>query len=150
METIAVKTQQELDRCLAIRNEVFVVEQQVPPEEEVDEFDVSPEACHHALLLDEDNPIGTGRWRFYSDDKTVKMQRIALLKESRGKGLGKELLLAMEKQATQEGAEFAILDAQCHAETFYCKLGYITLSTEPFYDAGILHVRMRKQLVSQE
>jgi predicted GNAT family N-acyltransferase len=38
------------------------------------------------------------------------------------------------------------MDGQCQAEGFYNKLGYVTVSTEPFLDAGILHVRMQKEL----
>ncbi|MNN97524.1 putative N-acetyltransferase YjcF [compost metagenome] len=52
----------------------------------------------------------------------------------------------MEELARELGLEASILDAQCQAENFYKKLGYEVISTEPFYDAGILHVRMQKML----
>jgi predicted GNAT family N-acyltransferase len=146
MEIIPVKTQEQLDKCLAIRFKVFVDEQQVPPEEEVDEYDASPEACRHVLLLDEGRPLATGRWRFYDGNGTAKLQRVAVLRECRGKGLGKELILGMERQAKEAGAASAILDGQCQAEQFYRKLDYETVSSEPFLDAGILHVRMKKRL----
>jgi len=56
------------------------------------------------------------------------------------------LLLALEQIAGDLGLSGAILDAQCQAEKFYAKLGYEVISEEPFYDAGILHVRMKKPL----
>ncbi|GIP39736.1 acetyltransferase [Paenibacillus sp. J31TS4] len=145
-----VKTQEELDQCLRIRMEVFVNEQKVPADEELDEFDVSPQACGHMLALADGTACGTARWRFYGEEtpegRTVKLQRVAVLADWRGKGVGRELILAMEKEAREAGAAFTLLDGQCQAEPFYKKLGYETISTEPFYDAGILHVRMRKRL----
>ena len=150
MEPVAVHTQEDLEECLAIRKEVFVMEQNVSPEEEIDEFDASPEACCHVLLrTDSGETVGTGRWRPYNPQGTAKLQRIAIRKEQRGKGLGSVLLLAMERQARAAGMEYAVLDAQCHAEAFYQKLGYETISAEPFYDAGILHVKMLKALMSE-
>ncbi|MNI96548.1 putative N-acetyltransferase YjcF [compost metagenome] len=74
------------------------------------------------------------------------MQRIAVHKDYRGKGYGRILLLALEERARELGLIFSVLDAQCHAEDFYSKLGYEVISEEPFYDAGILHVRMQKKL----
>ncbi|RAV05444.1 GNAT family N-acetyltransferase [Paenibacillus sp. YN15] len=145
MIIIPVATRQELDACLAIRMEVFVNEQQVPFEEELDEYDVSPEACHHVLMTDGDKPVATGRWKVY-EDGTAKLQRIAVLKEYRGGGTGRLLMEALEDSARQAGMKRAILDGQCHAEGFYKKQGYQTISTEPFLDAGILHVRMVKEL----
>ncbi|MNC48586.1 putative N-acetyltransferase YjcF [compost metagenome] len=125
--------------------EVFVREQQVPVEEEVDEYDVSPEVCHHLLLADGDKPVATGRWKVY-EEGTAKLQRVAVLKEYRGGGTGRLLMEALEDSARQAGMKRTILDGQCHAEGFYNKLGYQTVSTEPFLDAGILHVRMQKDL----
>ena len=145
MTIIPVTTRQELDACLAIRMKVFVDEQQVPAEEELDEFDVSPQACHHELLSDGDKPVATGRWKVY-EDGTAKLQRVAVLKEYRGGGTGRILMEALEDSARQAGMKRTILDGQCQAEGFYNKLGYYTVSTEPFLDAGILHVRMQKEL----
>ncbi|MBD0379256.1 GNAT family N-acetyltransferase [Paenibacillus sedimenti] len=145
METIRVTTSEELQACFQVRLKVFVEEQQVPEELEMDEKDESPAACHHFLIVDEGQPVATARWYFYQD-KTAKFQRVAVLKEYRGKGLGKKLIVEMEKQARELNAESAILDAQCQAEGFYSQLGYRVISEEPFYDADILHVRMQKPL----
>jgi predicted GNAT family N-acyltransferase len=145
LEIISVITEEQLGQALNIRKEVFVREQQVPADLEIDEYDTTPQACHHMLALDGGDPIATGRWRFYEED-TAKLQRVAVRKDYRGTGAGKAIILALEAQAKAEGALYTILDGQCQAEGFYRKLGYETISTEPFYDAGILHVRMRKRL----
>lgn len=145
METIRVTTMDQLKACFAVRFNVFVDEQQVPAHLEMDEKDESPEACHHLLIMDGEAPIATSRWYEYQE-ATAKLQRVAVLKDYRGRSLGKQLIHAMEQQAIELGCKYAILDAQCQAEGFYSQLGYTVISDEPFYDAGILHVRMKKTL----
>lgn len=145
MSIIRVRTEDELAACFAIRKEVFVAEQGVSVEEEMDEYDVSPDACRHFLLLKDGAALATARWRPY-DEKTAKLQRVAVRQPYRGQGLGRELILHMEEDAKESGYEATVLDGQCQAESFYRKLGYEVISEEPFYDAGILHVRMKKKL----
>ncbi|WP_339247363.1 GNAT family N-acetyltransferase [Paenibacillus sp. FSL F4-0243] len=144
-EILRVTTEEQLQMGLDIRTKVFVEEQMVPAEEEIDEYDVIGPNVHHILIIDEGVPVATGRLIYYKAG-TAKMQRIAVLKDYRVKGYGRVLLLAMEELARELGLEASILDAQCQAENFYKKLGYEVISTEPFYDAGILHVRMQKTL----
>jgi len=142
-----VANQEDLEACFAIRLRVFVEEQQVPADEEMDEFDASWTACRHFLALVDGQPAATGRYRAYRESPpTVKLQRIAVLPEHRGTGIGRKLVLAMEEDAASRGAASSLLDAQCHAEPFYRKLGYDTVSPESFLDAGIPHVRMEKKL----
>lgn len=145
MEIIRVTSQDQLKDCFKVRFKVFVDEQQVPEHLEMDEKDESPEACHHFLILDGEQPVATARWYEYQP-QTAKLQRVAVLKEYRGQSLGKKIILAMEQQARELNCTSSILDAQCQAEGFYDQLGYKVISTEPFYDAGILHVRMKKPL----
>lgn len=144
-EILRVTTEEQLQMGLDIRTKVFVEEQMVPVEEEIDEYDVIGPNAYHILIIDEGVPVATGRLIYYKAG-TAKMQRIAVLKAYRVKGYGRVLLLAMEELARELGLEASILDAQCQAENFYKKLGYEVISTEPFYDAGILHVRMQKTL----
>ncbi|MGF7033121.1 putative GNAT family N-acyltransferase [Paenibacillus mucilaginosus] len=146
---IPVETTEQLEECFGIRRRVFVEEQQVPEEEEIDEFDASPAACRHWLLRDGEEPVGTGRWRMY-DGETAKLQRIAVLDSRRGQGLGRTIIEAMEQDVREAGVPAVILDGQVQAEAFYRKLGYETISKEPFLDAGIWHVRMRKELRPEE
>ncbi len=140
-----VSTEEQLEQALGIRHHVFVIEQQVPAEIEIDQFDVISPDVHHVLLSTDGQAVATGRLIYYSKD-TAKMQRIAVLKSHRSFGYGRVLLLAMEERARELGLSYSVLDAQCQAQKFYEKLGYEVISEEPFYDADILHVRMRKSL----
>jgi predicted GNAT family N-acyltransferase len=140
-----VTTEEELKHALGIRRQVFVIEQQVPEELEIDQYDVISPDVHHVLLHTDGKAVATGRLIYYSKD-TAKMQRIAVLESYRSFGYGRVLLLAMEELARELGLTYSLLDAQCQAQKFYDKLGYEVISEEPFYDADILHVRMRKSL----
>ncbi|MGE6664477.1 GNAT family N-acetyltransferase [Paenibacillus xylanexedens] len=140
-----VSTEEQLEQALGIRHHVFVIEQQVPAEIEIDQYDVISPDVHHVLLSTDGQAVATGRLIYYSKD-TAKMQRIAVLESHRSFGYGRVLLLAMEELARELGLSYSVLDAQCQAQKFYEKLGYDVISEEPFYDADILHVRMRKNL----
>ncbi|WP_458127301.1 GNAT family N-acetyltransferase [Paenibacillus sp. Z3-2] len=140
-----VTTKEQLEQALGIRHHVFVIEQQVPAEIEIDQYDVISPDVHHVLLSTDGQAVATGRLIYYSKD-TAKMQRIAVLESHRSFGYGRVLLLAMEERARELGLSYSVLDAQCQAQKFYEKLGYEVISEEPFYDADILHVRMRKSL----
>ncbi|MBP2243414.1 putative GNAT family N-acyltransferase [Paenibacillus xylanexedens] len=140
-----VSTEEQLEQALGIRHHVFVIEQQVPAEIEIDQYDVISPDVHHVLLSTDGQAVATGRLIYYSKD-TAKMQRIAVLESHRSFGYGRVLLLAMEELARELGLSYSVLDAQCQAQKFYEKLGYEVISEEPFYDADILHVRMKKSL----
>ncbi len=140
-----IQTEEELRQAIAVRKEVFVDEQQVPVEEEIDAFDQLSGACRHYLAAEGLTPAGAARWREYAPG-TAKLQRIAVRKPWRGKGVGSLLVETMERDAAASGCLLAVLDAQCTAEPFYQRLGYTTESEEPFLDAGIPHVRMSKRL----
>jgi predicted GNAT family N-acyltransferase len=148
IEFIHVLSEAELKECFRIRYEVFVREQGVSEELEWDEKDRAPGACRHFLLKRDGVAIGTARWYGY-DAETAKLQRVAVLQAFRGIGAGKRIIGELEEDARQNGFSYAMLDGQCQAEEFYRKLGYAVISDEPFYDAGILHVRMKKTLSLQ-
>ena len=142
---IHVETQEQLEHCLEIRKEVFVKEQNVPIDLEIDEFDKLSPDVHHVLVEVDGTFAATGRLTYYKDN-SAKMQRIAVRQAFRSHGIGKILLIALEELARELALSQSVLDAQCQAEGFYRKLGYETISTEPFDDAGIPHVRMVKPL----
>ncbi|WP_017814643.1 GNAT family N-acetyltransferase [Paenibacillus shenyangensis] len=144
-EVIEVQNQQQLDACFAIRRKVFIEEQNVPEHIEIDDYDRLDSSAYHVLLLDKGQPVATGRITTYTDG-SAKMQRVAVLPDYRKGGYGSSLMNGMEDCARSHGYIRAILDAQCHAEGFYDRLGYRTISAEPFDDAGIPHVRMIKDL----
>ncbi|MBT2215460.1 GNAT family N-acetyltransferase [Virgibacillus dakarensis] len=131
---------QEIQQAFQVRTTVFVDEQHVPPEEELDHFD--KEAIHF-IVIQNDSPIAASRLRFAGD--YGKLERICVLKEQRGKSYGAQLIQAMETETVKKGYRKAKLNAQTHAENFYKRLGYETVSGE-FLDAGIPHVTMIKQL----
>jgi predicted GNAT family N-acyltransferase len=128
------------NQCLEIRKRVFVEEQNVPMDREVDEFE---DTATHILLID-DEPIGTVRYRPASEDM-IKVERMAVLPEARGRKLGFKLMEFVHDHAREHGYTRAKLGAQVHAIDFYRKLGY-TVSSDEFEDAGIPHVYMERTL----
>lgn len=118
----------------AIRHEVFVEEQRVPVELELDEFDA---VCIHALARDGETALGTGR--LLPDGH---IGRMAVRREARGAGIGSKLLRALMQQAQQRGDSAVVLHAQLSAVGFYQRHGY-TPEGDVFMDAGIEHIAMR-------
>jgi predicted GNAT family N-acyltransferase len=121
-----------------IRELVFVREQGVPLELEMDEQDPR---CDHALAYSADgSAVGTGR---LLPDGYIG--RMAVLKEWRGKGVGGLLLLALVEQARSRGHATLRLNAQTHAAGFYRRFGFDIAGPE-FMEAGIPHAAMRRDL----
>lgn len=138
-----VTDQGDLDACFAIRRAVFIEEQQIPEAEEWDAFD---ETARHLLARSEGAPAGTAR--IILQGAQAKIGRVAVLREFRATGLGRALMQAGLGVAHDSGCETAILDAQTYAAEFYARLGFVA-EGEPFDDgSGILHIRMRKHLIS--
>lgn len=135
-----VDTALEKEHAFLVRTTVFVEEQKVPQEEELDIHD---ENAIHFIGYFDSQPIAAGRLRFV--EGYGKLERICVLKEFRGKSIGKAIIEVMENVIREEGYSKAKLNAQSHAEAFYKKLGYQTVSDE-FMDAGIPHVTMIKEL----
>lgn len=135
-----VNNDQQLKDAYAIRKKVFVDEQQVPMEEEIDHLE--SEATHFVLYQNQE-PIGAGRIRFV--DEYGKVERICVLKDSRASGAGKALMDKIESHAKENGINLLKLNAQTHALPFYSKLGYEVVSDE-FFEAGIAHKTMLKNL----
>lgn len=140
MKIKKVTSLKEKQDAFFIRECVFVKEQKVPVELELDEFDSK---AIHFVGYKNDKPIAASRLR--SLDNSGKLERICVLKDYRGKAYGREMIKEMEKQIVSSGISNSILNAQTHAVSFYKRLGYETIS-EPFMDAGIPHVTMKKKL----
>jgi predicted GNAT family N-acyltransferase len=126
--------------AVTVRRKVFVEEQQVPEEEEIDQFESE---STHFVLYDEGLPVGAGRFR--TIDGIGKIERICVLPHYRSRGAGRLIMESIEQFAKEKGIAKAKLNAQTHAEQFYQKLGYETVS-DIFMDAGIPHVTMVKAL----
>ncbi len=143
IRTVKVTTSEQLEAAFAIRRAVFIEEQNVPPEEELDALDQT--AAHVLALGPGGRPVATGRIIPYGE-RTGKLQRIAVLRPFRGGGYGRAVVEALEEIGRSMGFTRFVLGAQTHAEGFYQKLGYRTTSPEVFLDAGIPHVHMEKVL----
>ena len=145
--TLKIGSWQELrGHALQLRNEVFVLEQGVPPEMEEDELDP---LCTHAVLFNALNlPIATARLISQSSadqQLTGKVGRMAVRRELRGTHWGSKVLLALEDVARTRGDKKICLSAQIQAQGFYEKHSY-RATGEPFEEAGIAHIEMQKYL----
>ena len=132
---------EDLKIAFDIRINVFVHEQDVPLEDELDEFDTLNGLCDHILVYYQDKPVGTGRIRFL--DEVGKLERICILKDYRKFGLGKAIIEALESIAKNKGIKKFKLHAQTQAEGFYQRLGYTAVS-DIFIEDGIPHLLMNK------
>lgn len=143
MEYRIVEGAQGADReaAYALRFRVFVDEQLVPEDEELDAID---EVAWHVVLLTEDaQAIATGRSIVRGE--IGKMQRIAVDDACRGLGLGRVVMERLEDWARSQGATIGRLEGQVQAIPFYEKLGYVPYG-EVYMDAGIPHRWMDKEL----
>lgn len=130
--------------ALSIRQTVFIQEQKVTPELEVDGED---DRKRHVVAYLDRQPIATARIGFIdNDNKTVKIQRVAVLSSQRGKKIGHGLLNEIEREARKVSAERLVLSSQDQAIPFYEKLGYSISDGEGYLDAGIPHHDMVKNI----
>lgn len=151
----AVNKPEDLQECLQIRREVFVREQGVPDNLEVDEWDDLSRCIHVLAVDDSERPVATARLIPYNHPLNVfpqdtthigKVQRVAVRQSARGRGFGRIVMRTIEELALRQGYRHLVLDAQCTAAEFYLRLGYQQNSHEVFLDAGIEHVHMSKSL----
>ncbi|WP_067831853.1 GNAT family N-acetyltransferase [Actinomadura kijaniata] len=126
-----------------IRLRVFVAEQGVPEEIELDEHDAT---AAHFLAEAGGRPVGTAR--MLRRGGVGVLGRLAVLPEGRGSGLGAALVRAVEEHARREGLAAVELHAQTSARGFYERLGYAAFGEED-EEAGIPHVWMRRDLASR-
>jgi predicted GNAT family N-acyltransferase len=125
------------EHAAPIRFTVFVEEQGVPHEIELDELD---KESIHALAFDEGKPVGTGR--LLPDGH---IGRMAVLKEWRSRGIGGLMLKQLVNEARRRGHKEVLVSAQVHATAFYRAHGFAEEGAE-YMDAGIPHQDMRRRL----
>jgi|TARA_B100001142_G_scaffold114238_1_gene116349 predicted GNAT family N-acyltransferase len=126
----------EKDIC-KIRFEVFVDEQNVPEDLEIDGLD---DEAKHVLAYIDGKPIGTGR--ILSDGH---IGRVAVLKKYRGLGIGNSIMKVLIKWAQQNKFEKLWLSSQWHAHSFYLGLGFVC-EGDIYEEAGIDHIKMFRRL----
>jgi len=120
-----------------IRFEVFVREQRVPAEIELDDMDAR---SLHAIVFLEEKPVGTAR--LLPDGH---IGRMAVLKAHRKKGVGAAMLKRLIEAARERGDREVALSAQVHAVPFYRAHGFVEEGAE-YEEAGIAHQAMRLSL----
>ena len=134
-----IENKKDLRKAQEIRHRVFVIGQQVPPEDEIDAFET--ESNHYLAFLN-NTPVGAARWRITGDG--VKLERFSVLKEYRGRGVGSALIERVLKDINniQPGFEKEIyLHAQLEVVPLYRKFGF-KKEGDMFEESGILHYKM--------
>jgi predicted GNAT family N-acyltransferase len=139
-EVRRVEGAEEMEAALALRHDVFCVEQGVPRHEEQDGRD--HEGLHLAAVAD-GKLLATCRVLIVGS--TAQFSRLAVKRSARRRGIATALLAAADEEAKAAGARRLVLHAQTYARTLYERAGYRARGRE-FTEAGIEHVAMEKQL----
>lgn len=136
-----IQNSKDMLSCLELRRTVFIEEQNVPENEEVDGDDPD---CDHILLTISDIPVGAARLKYYDD--FVKVQRVCVLKNYRGQGIGSNIINFIIRHVEKNDIRSSVrLGSQIHALEFYKGLGFIEFGEE-YLDAGILHKDMEYKI----
>ena len=141
MDTVSVKlvaTEADLEAAIAVRFRVFVDEQSIPAEEELDADDA---AATHAIAVENGQAIGAGR--FVIRNGAAVIGRLAVDLPHRRRGIGAMLLRFLEAEAAAQGATEYMLHAQEYVKSFYAARGYAECG-DVFLEVGIPHIEMRK------
>ncbi len=141
LKVIAIETRADMQRAYAIRRRVFIEEQRVPEEIEMDADDSH---AFHALAILDGDPVGCGRM-VEQGASEVKIGRMAVIGDFRKTGVGANILRFLIDRARQRGFHRVVLHAQLSAEGFYLKEGFIAVGGV-FDEAGIAHRRMERDL----
>jgi predicted GNAT family N-acyltransferase len=131
----------ELQEAFEVRRQVFVREQGIS-EDLV--FDGHDREALHMVVKDGGRVIGSARVQFLADNQ-AKLERMAVLKRYRHKGIGREMLLFLDAVWKDKRVQQVIIHAQFEVIPFYKLYGFDELGL-PFQEAGIKHLKMRKQL----
>lgn len=122
---------------LALRREVFVVEQNVPEDVESDAYDAS---ATHLVAVDGGMVVGVLRVVFLEEH--VKIGRVAVVRFARGKGIATALMHYAMDLARARGETRFYLTAQTDKLALYEKLGFAAFGEE-FQDGGLPHLAMK-------
>ena len=131
-----VKNNNELNQVYKIREIIFSREQGVSRNLERDIFDG---VAKHVIVLSKNNPIGCARMRFVNGK--AKLERIALLKNYRGKGIGKKVIDYLIKYSKTKKVKKIFMNSQYYLKNYYTKFGFEPIG-KPFMEAGIKYIKM--------
>lgn len=130
------------EKAMRVRQAVFVEEQAVPAEHELDALD---DTAIHWIVQDPLDPLPVATARMFADPEisgAVRIGRMAVRKPYRGQGMGRVLLGAMLEEAARQGFTEAVCNAQTHALAFYQQAGFVA-EGEEFMEEDIPHFFMR-------
>lgn len=129
----------------AVRDAVFITEQQLPSDSTIDKYDRSPGASHF-VAYDETHPIGAARLR-PTEAATGEIEKVAVRAAYRRRGWGTALMQAVETTAREDDLTALRLKAQAHAIEFYEHLGYDRVDSRVLTNsAGTILKRMTKSI----
>jgi len=131
----------KLQEAFEVRRQVFVQEQGISEDLVFDEHD---KKALHVLVKDRERVIGTTRVQFLANNQ-AKLERMAVLKRYRRKGIGREMLRFLDTVWKDKHVQQVIIHAQFEVVPFYKSCGFNELGS-PFQEAGIKHIKMQKQL----
>ena len=133
-----IKDQLNQKKAFEIRNLVFCKEQNVS---KTIEFDGLDKFCYHFIAKIDNLPIGTARVR-KKDQGIYKIERMAVLKEYRMKGVGRAIIKEILNQFIVKNKKIdLVLNSQIDAKDFYKKFGFVEVGKE-FIEADIRHIKM--------
>lgn len=142
VEVRLASTLAEREDAFRVRIAVFVDEQRIPREEELDDLD---ETAVHCVAYDDGEPVGAGRLAVM--DGYGKIGRMAVLRDRRGGGIGARVLAALEQEGARRGLRCFRLSAQLSARGFYAREGYAPVG-DVYDEVGIPHIAMEKLLAT--
>ena len=131
----------ELDGAFEVRRRVFIEEQGVLEDLELDGHD---REALHMVVEDEDRVIGTARVLFPATGQ-AKIERMAVLEPFRRRGIGQRILSFLFEELGRRQVEQVVLHAQWPVVSFYRSCGFEETGS-PFWEAGIKHIKMQRQL----
>lgn len=143
-EQIRVKTLEkdaDLKDAFAVRRQVFHIEQGI---DEAEDFDGRDKDADQFVAYLGDKPVGTARVRFL-EDGVGKVERVAILKQYRGKDYGLDIMQHILGHLRIKGTSKVVLESQLYAAPFYEKLGFVKVGEE-FEEVGIPHIKMEIDL----
>jgi predicted GNAT family N-acyltransferase len=157
LRTERVRTPQQLEAAWSVRREVFVEEQRVPLEEEMDAADTATTTTHVIVVeaaVGDDPATAVATGRLLTDPAhpgVVHIGRVAVVRRWRTGGVGAVVMRALETLAVEEAAVDGVvrieLSAQEQAIGFYERLGY-TVAGDRYLDAGIWHRDAHKTMTA--
>jgi len=136
-----VTSDRELKAAFEVRLQVFVEEQGISEELELDDLD---QEALHMVVKDGERVIGTARVLFLTANQ-AKIERMAILKPFRRRGIGRGIISFLNEELRNKQVEQVVLHAQYAVVAFYKSCGFEE-SGLPFQEAGIKHIKMERQL----